>query len=116
MTGHVQKLAFVDRVKVKLNTSEYQEFLRCLNLFSKEIISQPEVHSLVENLIGVYPDLMDAFRTCVSLITFLSQKITNHPVFFPSLNMFQVASKKVDDSVFFASVGIVQNQSGCCVR
>ncbi|CAN7040417.1 unnamed protein product [Brassica rapa subsp. trilocularis] len=47
MTGHVQKLAFVDRVKMKLNTSENQVFLRWLNLFSKKIISQPELHSLV---------------------------------------------------------------------
>ncbi|CAN6852159.1 unnamed protein product [Brassica oleracea var. botrytis] len=47
MTGHVQQLAFVDRVKVKLDTSEYQEFLRYLDLFSKKIISQPELHSLV---------------------------------------------------------------------
>ncbi|KAJ4866889.1 Paired amphipathic helix protein Sin3-like 4 [Raphanus sativus] len=44
--GHVQELAFVDRVKAKLNTSDYQEFLRCLNLFPKEIISQPEPQSL----------------------------------------------------------------------
>ncbi|KAF3521869.1 hypothetical protein F2Q69_00051267 [Brassica cretica] len=60
--GHVQELAFVDRVKAKLKTSEYQEFLRCLNLFSKEIISQPELQSLVGDLIGVYPDLIEAFR------------------------------------------------------
>ncbi|ESQ28214.1 hypothetical protein EUTSA_v10018014mg [Eutrema salsugineum] len=60
--GHIHELAFVDRVKAKLNTSDYQEFLRCLNLFSKEIISQPELQSLVGDLIGGYPDLMDAFR------------------------------------------------------
>ncbi|KAF8102258.1 hypothetical protein N665_0199s0033 [Sinapis alba] len=60
--GHVQELAFVDRVKAKLKSSEYQEFLRCLNLFSKEIISQPELQSLVGDLIGVYPDLIEAFR------------------------------------------------------
>ncbi|VVA94715.1 unnamed protein product [Arabis nemorensis] len=57
-----QEIAFVDKVKEKLNTSEYQEFLRCLNLFSKEIISQPELQSLVGDLIGVYPNLMDSFR------------------------------------------------------
>ncbi|KAJ0241243.1 Paired amphipathic helix protein Sin3-like 4 [Hirschfeldia incana] len=60
--GHVQELAFVDRVKAKLKTSEYQEFVRCLNLFSKEIISQPELQALVGDLIGVYPDLIEAFR------------------------------------------------------
>ncbi|EFH69525.1 predicted protein [Arabidopsis lyrata subsp. lyrata] len=59
--GYSQDLAIVDRVKEKLNASEYQEFLRCLNLFSKEIISRPELQSLVGNLIGVYPDLMDSF-------------------------------------------------------
>ncbi|EOA33276.1 hypothetical protein CARUB_v10019668mg [Capsella rubella] len=60
--GHSQELAFVDRVKAKLDNADNQEFLRCLNLYSKEIISQPELQSLVSNLIGVYPDLMDAFR------------------------------------------------------
>lgn len=47
MSGYSQDLAIVDRVKEKLNASEYQEFLRCLNLFSKEIISRPELQSLV---------------------------------------------------------------------
>ncbi|CAH8253403.1 unnamed protein product [Arabidopsis lyrata] len=61
MKSYSQDLAIVDRVKGKLNASEYQEFLRCLNLFSKEIISRPELQSLVGNLIGVYPDLMDSF-------------------------------------------------------
>jgi paired amphipathic helix protein Sin3a len=61
MKSYSQDLAIVDRVKEKLNASEYQEFLRCLNLFSKEIISRPELQSLVGNLIGVYPDLMDSF-------------------------------------------------------
>lgn len=87
MSGYSQDLAIVDRVKEKLNASEYQEFVRCLNLFSKEIISRPELQSLVcinkmikfslwhlfaiihehlclyqvGNLIGVYPDLMDSF-------------------------------------------------------
>ncbi|CAD5316797.1 unnamed protein product [Arabidopsis thaliana] len=60
--GHSQELAFVDRVKAKLDTADNQEFLRCLNLYSKEIISQPELQSLVSDLIGVYPDLMDAFK------------------------------------------------------
>ncbi|XP_010477744.1 PREDICTED: paired amphipathic helix protein Sin3-like 3 [Camelina sativa] len=61
MKSYGQDIAIVDRVKEKLNASEYQEFLRCLNLFSKEIISRPELQSLVGNLIGVYPDLMDSF-------------------------------------------------------
>ncbi|KAL1187808.1 Paired amphipathic helix protein Sin3-like 4 [Cardamine amara subsp. amara] len=60
--GYSQELDFVDRVKAKLDTADNQEFLRCLNLYSKEIISQPELQSLVADLIGVYPDLMDAFR------------------------------------------------------
>ncbi|XP_010532951.1 PREDICTED: paired amphipathic helix protein Sin3-like 3 isoform X2 [Tarenaya hassleriana] len=60
--GYSQELAFADRVKDKLHNSDYQEFLRCINLYSKEIISQPELKSLVGDLIGAYPDLMDAFR------------------------------------------------------
>ncbi|KFK28511.1 hypothetical protein AALP_AA7G006000 [Arabis alpina] len=60
--GRSQELDFVDRVHAKLNTSEYQEFLDWLGLYSKEVISQSALESKVGGLIGVYPDLMEAFR------------------------------------------------------
>lgn len=69
MTGHSQELAFVDRVKAKLDTAENQEFLRCLNLYSKEIISQPELQSLVcfdyEKSYGLYLSMTHEHIYCI---------------------------------------------------
>ncbi|XWS68918.1 hypothetical protein CRYUN_Cryun04dG0134600 [Craigia yunnanensis] len=58
-----QEFAFCDNVKEKLqNPDHYQEFLRCLHLYSNEVISRIELQSLVNDLIGRYPDLMDGFN------------------------------------------------------
>lgn len=43
-----QELAFCEKVKDKLrNSDNYQEFLRCLHLYTKEIITRTELQSLV---------------------------------------------------------------------
>ncbi|CAN1816987.1 Paired amphipathic helix protein Sin3-like 4 [Linum perenne] len=58
-----QELAFCEKVKEKLEKPEdYQEFLRCLHLYTQEIITRPELQSLVADLLGGYPDLMDGFN------------------------------------------------------
>ncbi|XP_038713582.1 paired amphipathic helix protein Sin3-like 4 isoform X4 [Tripterygium wilfordii] len=58
-----QELAFCERVKEKLhNPDDYQEFLRCLHLYTREIITRSELQSLVSDLLGRYPDLMDGFN------------------------------------------------------
>ncbi|KAJ4711205.1 Paired amphipathic helix protein Sin3-like [Melia azedarach] len=58
-----QELAFCEKVKEKLrNPDDYQEFLRCLHLYTKEIITRSELHSLVGDLLGRYPDLMEGFN------------------------------------------------------
>ncbi|KAM7269592.1 hypothetical protein ACFE04_025089 [Oxalis oulophora] len=57
-----QELAFCEKVKDKLrNPDDYQEFLRCLNLYTKEILTRSELQSLVSDLLGRYPELMDGF-------------------------------------------------------
>ncbi|XP_016649515.1 PREDICTED: paired amphipathic helix protein Sin3-like 4 isoform X2 [Prunus mume] len=57
-----QKLAYCDKVKEKLrNPDDYVEFLKYVHCFSKEIITRSELQSLVSDLLGRYPDLMDAF-------------------------------------------------------
>jgi histone deacetylase complex regulatory component SIN3 len=39
---------FFEKVKARLrNKDTYQDFLKCLNLFSQEIIGRTELHSLV---------------------------------------------------------------------
>lgn len=58
-----QEFAFCERVKEKLrNPDDYQEFLKCLHIYSKEIITRSELQSLVGDLLGRYPDLMDGFN------------------------------------------------------
>ncbi|GAV75319.1 PAH domain-containing protein/Sin3_corepress domain-containing protein [Cephalotus follicularis] len=57
-----QELAFCEKVKEKLRSPDnYQEFLRCLHLYTKEIITRSELESLMSDLLGRYPDLMDGF-------------------------------------------------------
>ncbi|KAJ8773731.1 hypothetical protein K2173_006381 [Erythroxylum novogranatense] len=58
-----QELAFCEKVKEKLHKLEdYQEFLRCLHLYTEEIIKRSELLSLVGDLLGRYPDLIDGFN------------------------------------------------------
>lgn len=58
-----KELAFFDKVKNRLRNREtYQEFLKCLNLFSQEIINRNELQSLVYDILGRYPDLMHGFN------------------------------------------------------
>ncbi|GLU03025.1 hypothetical protein SLE2022_202450 [Rubroshorea leprosula] len=58
-----QELAFCDKVKEKLQSPDnYQEFLRCLHFYSNEVITRPQLQSLVSGLLEKYPDLMDGFN------------------------------------------------------
>ncbi|OIV94540.1 hypothetical protein TanjilG_25602 [Lupinus angustifolius] len=58
-----QELAFCEKVKEKLgNPDNYQEFLKCLHIYSKEIITRHELKSLVGDLLGKYPDLVMGFN------------------------------------------------------
>jgi len=43
-----QEFAFCEKVKEKLrNPDDYQEFLKCLHIYSREIITRQELQSLV---------------------------------------------------------------------
>ncbi|XP_020207855.1 paired amphipathic helix protein Sin3-like 4 isoform X2 [Cajanus cajan] len=54
---------YLEKVEEKLrNPEDYLEFLKCLLIYSKEIITQPELQSLVGNLLGKYADLMEGFN------------------------------------------------------
>uniref|UniRef100_A0A7I4FH13 Histone deacetylase interacting domain-containing protein n=1 Tax=Physcomitrium patens TaxID=3218 RepID=A0A7I4FH13_PHYPA len=53
---------FFDKVKARLRSRDtYQEFLKCLNIFSQEIISREELQSLVGDILGNHADLMEGF-------------------------------------------------------
>ncbi|KAL6507331.1 hypothetical protein OROGR_023526 [Orobanche gracilis] len=58
-----QEFIFCEKVKEKLSSAEeYQAFLKCLHIYSTEIITRKELRSLVADLLGKYPDLMDGFN------------------------------------------------------
>jgi paired amphipathic helix protein Sin3a len=58
---HENEFAFCEKVKHKLEAEDYHEFLKCLNIYSKDIITRSELKSLVEKLLGQYPVLMEEF-------------------------------------------------------
>ncbi|KAL3640139.1 hypothetical protein CASFOL_015107 [Castilleja foliolosa] len=58
-----KEFIFCEKVKERLcSIDDYQAFLKCLNIYSTEIITRKELQSLVFDLLGKYPDLMDGFN------------------------------------------------------
>ncbi|KAL0431680.1 UNVERIFIED_CONTAM: Paired amphipathic helix protein Sin3-like 2 [Sesamum radiatum] len=58
-----QEFSFCEKVKERLRSADdYQAFLKCLHIYSTEIITRKELQSLVGDLLGKYPDLMDGFN------------------------------------------------------
>ncbi|KAL7221258.1 hypothetical protein ACSBR1_023248 [Camellia fascicularis] len=58
-----QEFIFCEKVKERLRSSDdYQAFLKCLHIYSTEIITKKDLQSLVSDLLGKYPDLMNGFN------------------------------------------------------
>lgn len=54
---------FFERVKQRLNNEEaYSEFLKCINIYSSEIITKSELLDLVDDIIGEHQDLMKTLK------------------------------------------------------
>ncbi|KAL8528277.1 hypothetical protein ACS0TY_005906 [Phlomoides rotata] len=54
---------FCEKVKERLHSADdYQAFLKCLHIYSTEIITRKELQSLVADLLQKHPDLMDGFN------------------------------------------------------
>ncbi|CAK9139177.1 unnamed protein product [Ilex paraguariensis] len=59
-----QEFAFCEKVKERLHSpDDYQAFLKCLHIYSTEIITRKELQNLVADLLGKYQDLMDGFNS-----------------------------------------------------
>ncbi|XP_021731191.1 paired amphipathic helix protein Sin3-like 4 [Chenopodium quinoa] len=57
-----QEFAFCEKVKEGLhNPDDYQEFLKCLHIYSREIITRQELQALVRDILANYQDLVDGF-------------------------------------------------------
>ncbi|KAI3952206.1 hypothetical protein MKW98_005901 [Papaver atlanticum] len=66
-SAYPQEFLFCEKVKETLgNSGLYQEYLKCLNIYSKEIITRDELQGLVRDLLGKYPDLMNGFELFLS--------------------------------------------------
>ena len=62
-----KELQFFEKVKNRLRNKEaYQDFLKCLNIFSQEIISKMELQGLVYDIIGKYSELVQGFNDFLS--------------------------------------------------
>lgn len=61
---HIAKgFIFCEEVKERLRSpADYQTFLKCLRIYSREIITREELQSLVADTLGKYPDLMERFN------------------------------------------------------
>ncbi|KAL8193508.1 hypothetical protein R6Q57_026643 [Mikania cordata] len=56
------EFTFCENVKNRLrNSDDYQAFLKCLHIYSTEIITRKELQSLVADLLGKHTDLMEGF-------------------------------------------------------
>ncbi|XP_071706353.1 paired amphipathic helix protein Sin3-like 2 isoform X2 [Rutidosis leptorrhynchoides] len=57
-----QEFTFCENVKSRLRSpDDYQAFLKCLHIYSTEIITRKELQSLVSDLLGKHTDLMEGF-------------------------------------------------------
>ncbi|KAK1423048.1 hypothetical protein QVD17_18342 [Tagetes erecta] len=57
---HGQMLRLREKVKERLSNSEdYQAFLKCIEQYCTDAITRPQLQSLVNNLLGVFSDLVE---------------------------------------------------------
>ncbi|CAM0958907.1 unnamed protein product [Alopecurus aequalis] len=58
---YTQEFHFCEKVKEKLEPEAYQEFLKCLHIYSQEIITRSELKNLVNDILQRCPVLMNGF-------------------------------------------------------
>ncbi|KAG6520399.1 hypothetical protein ZIOFF_017449 [Zingiber officinale] len=59
---YTREFNFCEKVKEKLHPETYQEFLKCLHIYSQEIVTRTELKNLVSDILGKYPELMEGFN------------------------------------------------------
>ncbi|KAL9226585.1 hypothetical protein vseg_002380 [Gypsophila vaccaria] len=73
---HSQEFIFCEKVKEKLGPHDYQAFLKCLHIYSTEIITRSELQNLVADLLGKCPGLIEGFgeflERCENIDAFLA--------------------------------------------
>ncbi|CAM8903474.1 unnamed protein product [Rhodiola kirilowii] len=74
---------FCEKVKERVTyPDEYQAFLKCLHIYSTEIVSRAELQNLMAELLGKYPDLVEGFdeflERCENIDGFLAGVMDKH--------------------------------------
>eukprot|EP01018_Ginkgo_biloba_P004031 Gb_11760 [translate_table: standard] len=65
--AYSREFYFLEKVKLKLCSNDaYQDFLKCMHLYSSLIIDRSELQILVAHIFRRYPDLMDGFNEFLS--------------------------------------------------
>ncbi|XP_042379582.1 paired amphipathic helix protein Sin3-like 5 isoform X1 [Zingiber officinale] len=59
---YTREFNFCEKVKDKVHPDTYQEFLKCLDMYSKEIIMRTELKNVVNDILGKYPEIMEGFN------------------------------------------------------
>ncbi|KAK4346346.1 hypothetical protein RND71_032685 [Anisodus tanguticus] len=58
-----QGFTFCEKVNERLRSpADYRAFLKCLHIYSREVITRKELQNLVADVLGKYPDLMEGFN------------------------------------------------------
>ncbi|PAN31812.1 hypothetical protein PAHAL_5G444600 [Panicum hallii] len=80
---YTHEFHFCEKVKEKLEHDAYQEFLKCLHIYSQEIITRSELKNLVNDILQHYPDLMEGFNEflehCENIDGFLAGVFNKRP-------------------------------------
>ena len=56
--SHTQEFQFCEKVKAQLEPEAYQEFLKCLHIYSQEIITRSELKRLVSQYDVIFQRLI----------------------------------------------------------
>ncbi|KAL8161565.1 hypothetical protein V2J09_013054 [Rumex salicifolius] len=76
---YYQEFAFCEKLKDRVQSpNEYQEFLKLLQIYSREIITRRELHSLVSDVLGKYPGLMEGFNQFLARCEKIEEKNDSH--------------------------------------
>lgn len=66
LAASYEELEFFNRVKNELGSRKlYHEFLKCINLFSQEVITRGELITLVRDLVGSHQELFEWFKNFI---------------------------------------------------
>ncbi|KAG0499099.1 hypothetical protein HPP92_003790 [Vanilla planifolia] len=83
-SAYPQEFSFCEKVKEKLHPDTYQEFLKCLHIYSEEIITRTELKNLVGDILGKYTKLTEGFNEflahCESMDGFLAGVFNKKPL------------------------------------